>query len=206
MDEMKSRVYALIENGVITRIEGEYTLPTDLTGWSLIEEGQPCDRLNLAQSHYLPKPLMDENGVYRYKLTGAEENSRLRTFTNLPFEIVERTQEEIDADFVLIPKPKKSTLELLVDALEANKPTAEKEGFELVLKSNDGMIVWEYIAIETPSQEDGTYLHPFTYQDEMEVVEFLWYTDGENIWECIKSGIPSGFNDGEYFDIIEVTT
>lgn len=38
------------------RLEGEYSLPADLTGWTLIEEGVPCDRLNLAQSHYLDGP------------------------------------------------------------------------------------------------------------------------------------------------------
>ena len=49
----KSRVYIRTDDHVrITRCEGEYTLPSDLDGWILIEEGQPCDRLNLAQSHY----------------------------------------------------------------------------------------------------------------------------------------------------------
>lgn len=84
--EIKSRVYALIVDGIITRIEGEYSLPNDLEGWTLIEEGEPCDRLNLAQSHYLEKGLMTEDGIYQYKLVEGE--------------VVERTEEEINADRV----------------------------------------------------------------------------------------------------------
>lgn len=90
MEEMKSRVYALTDSeNRITRIEGEYSLPADLEGWILVEEGTPCDRLNLAQSHYLDKPLMTEDGFYRYKWD--------RTH------IVERTEEEIDADRANVP-------------------------------------------------------------------------------------------------------
>lgn len=59
----KSRVYILTdEAGRVLRLEGEYSLPADLTGWTLIEEGPPCDRLNLAQSHYLNGPLYDYQG------------------------------------------------------------------------------------------------------------------------------------------------
>ena len=51
--EMKSRVYIRTdEQGRIVRCEGEYTLPSDLDGWILIDEGEPCDKRNLAQSHY----------------------------------------------------------------------------------------------------------------------------------------------------------
>ena len=90
MEEQLSRVYALInENNIITRIEGEYTLPADLTGWTLIEEGAPCDRLNLAQSNYLDKPLMTEDGIYQYKYEDGQ--------------IVERTTEEIEADREAVP-------------------------------------------------------------------------------------------------------
>lgn len=68
MDEMMSRVYILVdENNNIIRLEGEYSLPSDLDGWILIEEGDACDRLNLAQTHYLDKPITDEEGNYNYK-------------------------------------------------------------------------------------------------------------------------------------------
>lgn len=88
----KSRVYVLTDaQGRITRIEGEYTLPADLTDWVLVEEGAPCDRLNLAQTHYLDKPLYTQDGVMRYKLEGGK--------------VVERTAEEIEADKAKLPKP-----------------------------------------------------------------------------------------------------
>lgn len=91
MQTPKSRVYVLTDaQGRITRIEGEYTLPADLTDWVLVEEGAPCDRLNLAQTHYLDKPLYD-GAVLRYKLVAGK--------------VVERTTEEIEADKAALPKP-----------------------------------------------------------------------------------------------------
>lgn len=72
MDEMMSRVYILVdENNNIIRLEGEYSLPSDLSGWILIEKGAPCDRLNLAQAHYLDKPLIDD-GNYNYQYINGE--------------------------------------------------------------------------------------------------------------------------------------
>lgn len=92
MQTPKSRVYVLTDaQGRITRIEGEYTLPADLTDWVLVEEGAPCDRLNLAQTHYLDKPLYTQDGVMRYKLEGGK--------------VIERTAEEIEADKAKLPKP-----------------------------------------------------------------------------------------------------
>lgn len=91
MQTPKSRVYVLTDaQGRITRIEGEYTLPADLTDWVLVEEGAPCDRLNLAQTHYLDKPLYD-GAVLRYKLVDGK--------------VVERAAEEIEADKAKLPKP-----------------------------------------------------------------------------------------------------
>lgn len=67
----KSRVYILTDKtGQVIRLEGEYSLPPDLTGWTLVEEGEPCDRLNLAQSHYLDGPLYDDQGCPRYLWDG----------------------------------------------------------------------------------------------------------------------------------------
>ena len=53
----------------------------DDEGWIRIDEGWG-DRYHHAQGNYLDKPMMDERGVYRYKL----ENGQ----------IVERTQEEME--------------------------------------------------------------------------------------------------------------
>lgn len=96
----KSRVYALAdEQGRVTRIEGEYSLPADLTGWVKIEEGAPCDRLNLAQSHYLPQPLYAEDGVLRYKLELGQ--------------VVERSEDELAADRAARPEPAPTQLDRL---------------------------------------------------------------------------------------------
>lgn len=72
--ENKSHVYIKTdEHNNIVRIEGEYSLPSDLTGWILIEEGESCDKLNHAQNNYLPKSLMDfEHGLYRYAYINGE--------------------------------------------------------------------------------------------------------------------------------------
>ena len=91
MQTPKSRVYVLCDSeSRVLRLEGEYSLPDDLTGWVLIDEGEPCDRLNLAQSHYLDKPLYD-GAIPRYKLVDGKA--------------VERTAEEIEADKAKLPKP-----------------------------------------------------------------------------------------------------
>ena len=73
----------------------------DANGWTKIAEGWG-DKYHHAQGNYLPKPLMDERGVYRYKL---EEG-----------QAVERTQEEMDADYT--PPEEIPSLESRVGGLE----------------------------------------------------------------------------------------
>ena len=104
--EMKSHVYIKVdEQGRIVRCEGEYTLPSDLTDWILIEEGQPCDRLNLAQSRYFPGGLYTMDGIHRYRWDGEKA--------------VLRSEEELEADRDAIPEPEPSgALESRVAALE----------------------------------------------------------------------------------------
>lgn len=51
---------------------------------------------------------------------------------------------------------------------------------------------------------NGSYITPFMYHEGMNVVTGMWYTDGDNIWEALKNGIPTSFADTEYFDIIVV--
>ena len=85
MEENKSKVYVLTDGtGRITRIDGGYTTPADLTGWVLIDEGTGY-RFNLCQSNYLEKPIVDDRGIYQYKLVDGKP--------------VERTQGEMDADW-----------------------------------------------------------------------------------------------------------
>lgn len=85
----KSRVYVLLDSeSRVLRLEGEYSLPADLTGWTKIDEGYG-DRFALAQSHYLALPLYD-GAVPRYKLVDGV--------------LVERTADEIEADKAKLPK------------------------------------------------------------------------------------------------------
>ena len=100
--EMKSHVYIKADDrNRIVRCEGEYTLPANLDGWTLIEEGTPCDRLNLAQSHYFPGGLYTMDGIPRYKWDGTQA--------------VERTEEELEADRAARPAPPPSTEEVLLE-------------------------------------------------------------------------------------------
>ena len=121
--EMKSHVYIRTdEQGRITRCEGEYTLPADLDGWTLIEEGQPCDRLNLAQSHYFDGGLYTMDGIPRYRWDGSAA--------------VLRTEEELEADRDVIHNPEPSTtIETRVAALEAEaeQAKADREALNILL-------------------------------------------------------------------------
>ncbi len=56
----------------------------DTYGWTKIDEGYG-DRYHHAQGNYLDGPLMDDRGMYRYKLVDGQA--------------VERTQAEMDADY-----------------------------------------------------------------------------------------------------------
>lgn len=93
----KSRVFVLLnKDNTIARLEGEYSLPSDLTNWTLIDEGYG-DKYNLAQTHYLDKPLYTSQGILRYKLVDNK--------------VVEQTEEEINADRANIPEPAPTQLD-----------------------------------------------------------------------------------------------
>ena len=93
----KSRVYILLdEKERIVRVEGEYSLPSDLTGWVQIDEGYG-DRFSLAQSHYLDGGLYTMQGIPRYKYEGGA--------------CVLRSEAEIAADRDALPKPQPSQLD-----------------------------------------------------------------------------------------------
>lgn len=54
------------DEGVVTAINSSAFL-TDTTGWTKIDEGT-SDKYHHAQNHYLDKPLVDDRGIYNYKL------------------------------------------------------------------------------------------------------------------------------------------
>lgn len=115
MQTPKSRVYVLCDSeSRVLRLEGEYSLLADLTGWTKIDEGYG-DRFSLAQSHYLAKPLYD-GAVLRYKLVDGK--------------VVERTSEEIEADKAKLPKPAPTTTER-VTSLEEQLATADETAISL---------------------------------------------------------------------------
>lgn len=91
MDIIKSKVYVQTDSqGRITRCEGGYTAPGDLTGWVQIDEGTG-DQYNLCQTHYFDGGIYTDDGIPRYKLAGGQA--------------VERTKEEIAADRAALPVP-----------------------------------------------------------------------------------------------------
>lgn len=91
MDKIKVYV-KLNENNVITQINSSIFLK-DTTDYIEIDEGQG-DKFSHAQSQYLPKGLVDEQGRYNYKL-----------IDNVPTLLTDEEKE------VLFPKPTPQPIE-----------------------------------------------------------------------------------------------
>ena len=108
----KSHVYIKTDDqNRVVRCEGEYTLPHDLSGWILIDEGEPCDKRNLAQSNYFPGGLYTDDCIHRYRWDGEKA--------------VLRSEEELEADRSAIPEPEPPTdIEARAAALEADAAQA----------------------------------------------------------------------------------
>lgn len=96
------RVFANIDDsGVIVDINSSAFLP-DTTDWIQIDEGVG-DRYHHAQGNYFKKPIYDERGIPRYAYVPDSEPAWR-----------ERTQEEMDADYVP-PQPVKTVDELAAE-------------------------------------------------------------------------------------------
>lgn len=95
-------------SGYITAVNSSAFL-TDTTGWTEIDRGYG-DKYHHAQGNYFPQPIMDERGVYRYKLVDGKP--------------VERTASEMDADYVE-PEPKPSTEERVAQLEAQNEALLE---------------------------------------------------------------------------------
>lgn len=99
----KYKVYVKTdEKNRITAINSNAFL-SSLDGWIEIDSGTG-DRYHHAQGNYFNKPIMDERGIFRYKLEDGKP--------------VERTQEEMDADYAARPAPPLSDKERIAQ-LEA---------------------------------------------------------------------------------------
>lgn len=95
------RVYIKIDSkNRVTAVKSEIFI-SDTSGWVEIDNGDGV-RFVHAQGNYLPKPITDENGVYRYKF----ENGA----------ICERSEEEMAAD-VPAPEPEPPTNAELAQAI-----------------------------------------------------------------------------------------
>ena len=107
-------VYAKLDDANrITAVNSSAFL-SDTDGWTEIDSGYG-DKHHHAQGNYFPKPIMDERGIYRYKLEDGKP--------------VERTQEEMDADYV--PPVQKPSDKERITALE-EALTAIEEGIASV--------------------------------------------------------------------------
>lgn len=82
---------------------------SDTDGWTLIDEGHG-DRYHHAQGNYLEKPIIDDRGIYRYKLIEGE--------------VVERTEDEMDADWVE-PTPQPDLATQVAELRESNRQLQE---------------------------------------------------------------------------------
>ena len=91
------------ESGRVVAINSSAFLP-DTTGWVQIDSGYG-DRYHHAQGNYFDKPLYDDHGICRYKLVNGRP--------------VERTQEDMDADYV--PPEVKPTDAERISQLESEK-------------------------------------------------------------------------------------
>lgn len=91
----------LDERNLIASVDSSGFL-SDIDGWTEIDSGYG-DKYHHAQGNYFPKPLYDDRGIKRYKVEDGQP--------------VERTQEEMDADYAAIPPPPPSDKER-IKALE----------------------------------------------------------------------------------------
>lgn len=109
MEDMTCKVYVRLDDtGRITAIDSSAFL-RDMEGWVPIDEGHG-DRYHHAQGNYLEKPIIDDRGIYRYKLIEGE--------------VVERTEDEMNADWVE-PTPQPNLATQVAELRESNRQLQE---------------------------------------------------------------------------------
>lgn len=92
----------------------------DTDGWIEIDSGYNV-RHHHAQGNYFDKPIMDDRGIYRYKLVDGKP--------------IERTQEEMDADYAARPAPPPSDKERIAALEEQNTMLIVKN--DMLVEQND---------------------------------------------------------------------
>ena len=99
-DFYKSKVFIKIDAKNRILEIGSDAFISNFDGWTQIDEGAG-DRYHHAQGNYFPGPLYDARGISRYVYV-PDGDPKWR----------ERTQEEMDADYVLPTNPPKTNEEL----------------------------------------------------------------------------------------------
>ena len=120
MDELFApyKVYVQVDAACRVVAINSSAFLSDVEDWRKIDVGYG-DKFHHAQNNYLPAPITDERGIYRYKLEDGE--------------VVERTAAEMDADYVPPVPSEPSGLDSRVAALEeqlAAYETAYAEGVQ----------------------------------------------------------------------------
>lgn len=104
MNEDEYKVYVRVDNaGRVVDINSSAFLP-EPENWYCIDKGTG-DRYHHAQNNYLSSPIMDERGVYAWKLMDGQA--------------VQRTQAEMDADAAAQAHTEQETLSARLDEVEA---------------------------------------------------------------------------------------
>lgn len=94
------KVYSRVDDKGRVLEVGSSAFLRDLDGWIEIDQGAG-DRYQHAQANYLPRPLLDERGICRYKLIDGA--------------LVERTEAEMDAD---VKPAEKTEIEKRIETVE----------------------------------------------------------------------------------------
>lgn len=189
---MKNAVYIKLNGNRIVEIAGGFTEPVQHAGWLKIDEGEG-NRYYHAQSKYLSKPLTDETGCHNY----IYENG-----------IREATMEEKAEEYATFeqPVPIEDIIRNLVNEMTAARLNAMEQTISnltyTIRHLSDN--VQEIVKKEDSEMPTGDYLNPIPYVSGMAVEAGKWYTEDGYIWEAIKSGVPTGFFDREYFDVVGV--
>lgn len=133
--------------------------------------------------------------------------------THLKEYVSPNSPDSYNYEFELVPNEQLSKDELiemfqdqLLNSVVVNTAPATKEGYHLVPRLSGTAIEWDFEPDDVPAASStaatGEYLDPITYTLGMTVQTGFWYTDGNDIWEAINTGIPADFSDTTYFDII----
>lgn len=97
-------------------------------------------------------------------------------------------------------------LTLVANAITVTYEPSDKIGQKWeVKKIGDTLLSKTYVVDESyvATDEDGTYLKPYTYTDGMAIEEGMWYKFADdNIWDAKITSDTSEYS-AEYFNIIE---